>query len=161
MAIWRTIMLVEKIKVNKTLQNRLFEKCLFVNGVGKMQLFGHHIFCWSITALLITQMIRVDGLLTWSTNVTSDVTPWVEKSAVYWFQSSAFDSWGAILKTNTGSPHSPPRIFWLVNLWTCTSLRLCHYKIITYMIYMYMAIWLYILHHNVLQTACSNRRGQF
>ena len=28
-------MLVDRIKVDKTLQNRLFEKCLFANGVGK------------------------------------------------------------------------------------------------------------------------------
>ena len=162
MAIWRTIMLVDIIKVDKTLQNRLFEKYLFANGVWKMQLFGQHIFCSPITALLITQMIRVGGLLTWSTHVTSDVTPWVEKSTIYWFQPSVFDSWGAILKTNTGSPHSASRIFWLVDSWTCTSRRLCHYKIITYMIYTYVVIvWLYILHHNVLQTACSNRMGQF
>ena len=161
MAIWRTIMLVDIIKVDKTLQNRLFEKCLFANGVWKMQLFGQHIFCSPITALLITQMIRVGGLLTWSTHVTSDVTPWVEKSTIYWFQPSVFDSWGAILKTNTGSPHSASRIFWLVDSWTCTSRLLCHYKIITYMIYTYVVIWLYILHHNVLQTACSNRMGQF
>ena len=75
MVIWRTIMPVDRIKVDKTLQNRLFEKCLFANGVGKMQLFGQHIFCSPITALLITQMIRVDDLLTSSTNVTSDITP--------------------------------------------------------------------------------------
>ena len=154
-------MLVDRIKVDKTLQNRLFEKCLFANGVGKCN------FSASISSVRPSQHCLSPRWL--GSAVYLPEAPMLpamshhelRNQKIYWFQPSVFDSWGAILKTNIDSPHSASRIFWLVDSWTCTSRRLCHYKLITYMIYTYMVIWLYILHHNVLQTACSNRMDQF
>ena len=162
MAIWRTIMLVDIIKVDKTLQNRLFEKCLFANGVWKMQLFGQHIFCSPITALLITQMIRVGGLLTWSTHVTSDVTPWVEKSTIYWFNRPSLTAgvpyWKQTLALRTAHHEFSD---WSIREHALRGVYAIIKSLRTWYTRTYVVIWLYILHHNVLQTACSNRMGQF